>query len=67
MSMGIGFDVFQQGTPSEQNTGDPSGYGNSRTGGSNKHALIVGTIVIAAILLLLLGVVGLRVSGEVVI
>lgn len=69
--LGAGFapaGTYQSG-PSDGNYPGAGMSGNTGAGGANlgHSAVVVGLIVIAAITLLILGVVGFRASGEIVI
>jgi hypothetical protein len=67
--MAIGFDAFSQGdVPAYGEDVNPSGYHSSKSmGRTNAHTICVGIIIIGAVLLVMLGIIGLRISGEVVI
>ena len=65
----MAFDAFSSlGVPAYNTDAstDPSGYGNTNTT-NKRNVLVVAIIVILAVALLVMGVIGLRVSGEIVI
>lgn len=67
LGAGTAFSSFATGpvTSGVSDGNAPSGVGMPSTSGSN--AWVVGAIIIGALVLLILGVIGLRASGEIVI